>query len=95
MAAPNVLVTGTPGTGKTTTAQQIAEKSGLRYINVGDWVKEKELHSGWDEDFQCYTIDEDLVRAEPSPLAQDGSGTLTRSYGLPRQRCSIGRDLSK
>lgn len=60
---PNVIVTGTPGTGKTTTAQQIAQAAQLNYINVGDWVKEKELHTGWDEEFQCYTVDEDLVCA--------------------------------
>jgi hypothetical protein len=59
---PNVLVTGTPGTGKTTTAQQAASGAGLRYINVGDWVKEKELHDGWDDEFDCYTVDEDKVR---------------------------------
>mmetsp|Transcript_41785 Transcript_41785/g.69795 ORF Transcript_41785/g.69795 Transcript_41785/m.69795 type:complete len:174 (-) Transcript_41785:38-559(-) len=58
---PNILVTGTPGTGKTTTAQQIAEQTGLTYINVGDWVKQKELHDGWDEEFECYTMDEDKI----------------------------------
>jgi adenylate kinase len=58
----NVLVTGTPGTGKTTTAQQAASGTGMRYINVGDWVKEKELHDGWDDEFDCYTVDEDKVR---------------------------------
>jgi hypothetical protein len=47
--------------GKTTTAQLVAEASGLRYINVGDWVKEQELHSGWDEEHQALIIDEDKV----------------------------------
>ena len=35
---PNILVTGSPGTGKTTTAAMIAEKTGLKHINVGDLV---------------------------------------------------------
>ncbi|CAM9243110.1 unnamed protein product [Discosporangium mesarthrocarpum] len=35
---PNVLITGTPGTGKTCTCQAIAERTGLRQINVGEVV---------------------------------------------------------
>ena len=58
---PNILVTGTPGTGKTTTCQQVVEAVGFTYINVGDWVKQHELHSGWDEEHDCYIIDEDKV----------------------------------
>lgn len=58
---PNILVTGTPGTGKTTTCQQVIEAIGFTHINVGDWVKSQELHSGWDEEHDCYIIDEDKV----------------------------------
>lgn len=58
---PNILITGTPGTGKTTTAQAVAESAGLRYINVGDWVKEQQLHCGYDEEHEAFIIDEDKV----------------------------------
>lgn len=47
--------------GKTTTSQLVAEAGGLRYINVGDWVKEQDLHSGFDEEHQAFIIDEDKV----------------------------------
>lgn len=47
--------------GKTTTAQMVAEASGLHYINVGDAVKQQELHSGYDEEHQAFIIDEDKV----------------------------------
>jgi adenylate kinase len=49
------------GTGKTTTAEQVARAVGFTHVNVGEWVKEKGLHSGWDEEHQCYTLDEDKV----------------------------------
>lgn len=58
---PNILITGTPGTGKTTTASALAEATQFRHINIGDLVKEKNLHDGWDDDFDCYVINEDLV----------------------------------
>lgn len=61
--APVIVITGTPGTGKTTTAQLLAEESpvSLKHINIGEWVKEKDLHEGFDEDWQSYTVDEDKV----------------------------------
>jgi broad-specificity NMP kinase len=40
----------------------VAEQSGLTYINVGDWVKQHELHSGYDEEHEALIIDEDKVR---------------------------------
>lgn len=58
-ATPNVLITGTPGTGKTTFSRMLYEATGFRHVNVGDWVKDRELHTGWDEEHQCFTLDED------------------------------------
>ncbi|KAK3036838.1 hypothetical protein RJ639_031316 [Escallonia herrerae] len=43
---PNILVTGTPGTGKTMTALAVAEATELRHVNVSDLVKERSLHDG-------------------------------------------------
>ena len=59
---PNILVTGTPGTGKTTTCELLAAATGLRHINIGDVVKKEELHHGWDDEYNCFIIDEDKVR---------------------------------
>lgn len=58
---PNILVTGTPGTGKTTTATALAEATQLRHINIGELVKEKNLHDGWDDELDSYILNEDLV----------------------------------
>ena len=61
---PNIVITGTPGTGKSTTAQLLAEQSPvpLRHINVGELIKEKGLHDGYDEEWQSYIVDDDKVR---------------------------------
>ncbi|XP_052184405.1 adenylate kinase isoenzyme 6 homolog isoform X1 [Diospyros lotus] len=58
---PNILVTGTPGTGKTTTASALVEATSLRHINIGDLVRERNLHDGWDDQLDCHIINEDLV----------------------------------
>ncbi len=78
---PNVLITGTPGTGKTTTADLLARELGFRHINVGEWVREKGLHSGWNQDFECYNLDEDKVRARPG-WAPPRSVSLLEGRGL-------------
>lgn len=60
---PVIVVTGTPGTGKSTLAQMLASESPivLRHINVGELVKEKKLYEEYDDDWQSYTVDEDKV----------------------------------
>lgn len=63
---PNILVTGTPGTGKTVLATELAQRTGLHYINVGDLAKENDLYDGWDEQYACHVLDEDKVLAQTS-----------------------------
>ena len=60
-SAPNILITGTPGTGKTVTANELSNRTGLRYTNVGELAKENDLYEGWDEEYQCHVLDEDRV----------------------------------
>jgi adenylate kinase len=61
---PVIIITGTPGTGKSTHAHILADESPipLKHINVGEWAKEKGFYEGYDQEWQCYTIDEDQVR---------------------------------
>jgi len=43
---PNVLIVGTPGTGKTSLCEAIAERTALRHVLVGELVAAKGLHAG-------------------------------------------------
>ena len=59
---PNIIITGTPGVGKTSHCELLAEKTGLRHLSVNDVVKTKECHEGWDEQYHSWIVDEDKVR---------------------------------
>ncbi len=58
---PNILITGTPGTGKSLLGKELAQRAGFRYINVGELAEKEDLYDGWDEELSCHVIDEDRV----------------------------------
>jgi adenylate kinase len=58
---PNILITGTPGTGKTTTSELLAIATNLKHVNIGDLVKQNQLHDGYDASFDTYILNEDKV----------------------------------
>ena len=58
---PNVLITGTPGTGKSITAEEVAGKTGLNHIDVGEVARRYECYENWDAEYNCHVLDEDKV----------------------------------
>ncbi|KAI2608339.1 P-loop containing nucleoside triphosphate hydrolase protein [Hypoxylon fragiforme] len=60
-ANPNIIITGTPGVGKTTHAEALAERTGLKHVSVNQVVKDKGCHEGWDDEFLSWIVDEDKL----------------------------------
>lgn len=60
-SSPNIIITGTPGVGKTTHCEVLAERTGLKHLSVNHIVKDRECHEGWDEEYQSWIVDEDKV----------------------------------
>ncbi|VVT49232.1 uncharacterized protein SAPINGB_P002168 [Magnusiomyces paraingens] len=59
---PNIIVTGTPGTGKTSHAQQIAEQMpDLKYYPINDVAKARDCIVGYDEERQSSIVDEEKL----------------------------------
>ncbi|KAM9167668.1 adenylate kinase isoenzyme 6 [Mergus octosetaceus] len=80
MRRPNVLLTGTPGVGKSTLGKELASRTGLTYINVGDLAKEGELYEGFDEEYECPILDEDRVIDELEDKMREG-GVIVDYHG--------------
>ncbi|KAJ3339196.1 hypothetical protein HDU93_008489 [Gonapodya sp. JEL0774] len=69
---PNILITGTPGTGKSTTAELLALAVNAEHVDVGQWVKERGLHDGFDDAWAAYVVDEDKVVDALEPQLAEG-----------------------
>jgi adenylate kinase len=71
---PNILITGTPGTGKTSLCQLVAEKlPSMRIIDVGGLVKAHDFHEGYDDVYQTYILDEDKLLDYLEPIMEEGN----------------------
>ena len=60
--SPNIIVTGTPGVGKTTHSELLAQNSGLTHLDINKVVKERNCSDGYDEELKSTIVDEDKVR---------------------------------
>ena len=69
---PNILLTGTPGTGKTTLCTLLSTHTGLHPICVGDWIKTKQLHGMYLPDLDTFELDEDKLCDELEPVLDKG-----------------------
>ncbi|KAK1937606.1 Adenylate kinase isoenzyme 6 [Babesia divergens] len=79
---PNILVTGTPGVGKSTLCSRIASAAGAVHLNVADLVKHKQLHSGWDDDMQCSIYDEEKLNDELARMGLQRGGFLVDFHSV-------------
>ena len=62
---PNIIMTGTPGVGKTSHAELLAQSTGLKHLSINQVVKGRSCHEGWDDALQTWIVDEDKVHISP------------------------------
>ena len=65
---PNILITGTPGTGKSSLTERLAQETGLTGVEVSVLAKEQELTTEYDEELDTHVIDEDKVVSNNAQL---------------------------
>ncbi|KAI4278893.1 MAG: hypothetical protein LQ337_000703 [Flavoplaca oasis] len=58
---PNIIITGTPGVGKTTLCESLASTTHLVHLAINRVAKERECHNGWHDALNSWIVDEDKV----------------------------------
>ena len=78
---PNIIITGTPGVGKTTTITELLNLASsssppipLKHLSINDIVKSRDCHEGYDDNLQTYIVDDDKLMDEVENDISDGEG---------------------
>ena len=59
----NILITGTPGTGKSSLAETLLHNvDGLKHLNISEIVKERKLGSHFNQEWQAWEFSDDKAR---------------------------------
>ncbi|AGO13483.1 AaceriACL150Wp [[Ashbya] aceris (nom. inval.)] len=74
---PNILVSGTPGCGKSTTCELLLRHlSDYQYFNISDFAREHRCYDGYDEARKSHIVDEDRLLDELEPLLRRGGALV-------------------
>ena len=80
-----ILITGTPGTGKTTLAKKLSLLLGYTYLDVNSYAKKVHLYSRYDKKRQSYVVDEaklarSLIKVRQKALKTGFRGLIFDSH---------------
>ena len=77
-----IVVSGTPGAGKTVFAKKLAEEKDYEYIDVNRLIEEKNIFDEYDKEKKCYVVDIKILNKELVKLIQskDVKGLVIDSH---------------
>lgn len=76
----NIIITGTPGTGKTTVAKKISKKLHLNHIDIKGFIAENKLITGFDKKRNCDIIDERLFAKKIGEFLKKNKDSIIDSH---------------
>jgi adenylate kinase len=59
--SPNIIITGTPGVGKSSHCELLAKKIGLKHFVINEIAEQRGCFDGRDEELGSWIVDEDRV----------------------------------
>lgn len=75
-----IIVTGTPGTGKTEIAKEVAKKLKFKYIDANDVIKKNNLSEKYDKKRNTYIVDENKLAKALIKVIKKEKNTVIDSH---------------
>lgn len=75
---PNIIITGTPGCGKSSHAESIVSQlqAPYKHYEISTLAKERKCFLSYDEDFESYIVDEDKLLDSLEPDLREGGAII-------------------
>lgn len=77
-----IIITGTPGVGKTSVSKKVASILNAKYVNLAEFVKSNKLFLGYDNELNSYIIDEEKTRKTLRRLLKEYSRIVVDTHIL-------------
>ncbi|EDW02519.1 adenylate kinase isoenzyme 6 homolog [Drosophila grimshawi] len=77
---PNILITGTPGVGKSYLCDRLAEQLKFTWLDCSKIAKELNFIEEYDKEYDCPILDEDKLMDHLEPLMANG-GNIVEYHG--------------
>jgi len=77
-----IIITGTPGVGKTSVSKKVASILNAKYVNLADFVKSNKLFLEYDDELNSYIIDEEKTRKILRRLLKEYSRVVVDTHIL-------------
>jgi adenylate kinase len=84
-----ISISGTPKTGKTSIAKELAKKLGWRLVSLNQLAKEKNLYLGYDRSRKSRIVDIKKLRAEVRSLSRSHKNLILESHYSHDMPCDI------
>ena len=68
--------TGTPGVGKSSLCEELLQRTGLQWLEVGKIAKDNDCFEEYDEVYECPVLNEDKVCKYVSGISKTGKNNV-------------------
>ncbi len=79
-----ILITGTPGVGKTALAKNLARNSGFKLVELTKLVRKERLYTSYDRSRKTYVVDEGKLRRRLEALSRPSKGIVLPTHLVGR-----------
>lgn len=75
---PNIIITGTPGCGKTSHADSLVSllQDPYKHYNISTLAKDRKCFASYDEEFDSHVVDEDMLLDSLEPDLREGGAIV-------------------